>query len=340
MYVDSQVWSKLDGLGEVVRHYGQRGGWCTGVSLEWLRRVIIKGREDLSTPSTINTLFGGRGYPIGPAEATIYKKALADESDKLGKKETRWAETQEGVYAASRQAFLATNPTVKRTIDQLGEWLEEVNEAKRVKSSYYTVPAQLLNYAKDHKYASPNASKLAANDLDRLQKHLDDQYKKAYDDGHEKWRKECPIELGVFQACSKDLEKATFDDKAMDLRARFSGLNVVVGANALKVNTTKAFAATKQALQDPELTVRRGLIFGVLEKGGSGGHTHAVYYSQNNPRKYLWLDPNYGVWRMTGPHVMRAMIYLYDHTDVIGEKGVYQVNGLLVPTGFEYTIWE
>jgi hypothetical protein len=34
------------------------------------------------------------------------------------------------------------------------------------------------------------------------------------------------------------------------------------------------------------------------------------------------------------------MIYLYDHTDVVGEKGVYQVNRLLVPTGFEYTIWE
>jgi hypothetical protein len=80
MYLDLQVWSKLDGLGEVGRHYGQRGGWCTGVSLEWLRRVMIKGKEDLSTTTT-NTLFGGRGYPIGPAEAKLYKQALAVESE-------------------------------------------------------------------------------------------------------------------------------------------------------------------------------------------------------------------------------------------------------------------
>jgi hypothetical protein len=338
MYLDSQVWSKLDGLGEVVRHYGQRGGWCTGVSLEWLRRVMIKGKEDLAT--TTNTLFGGRGYPIGPAEAAKYKRMLADGGDNLEKKETRWEETQKGVYAASRQAFLATNPTVKTTIDRLGEWLEEVGETQRVKKQYYTVSAPLLKYAKEHNYASANAPNLSSHDLDRLKKHLNEQYDKTYDDGHEKWRKECPIELGVFKACSEDLENATFDDKAVELRARFSGLNVVVGANASKVNTTKAYEATTQALRDPELTVRRGLIFGVLEKGGSGGHSHAVYYSQNNPKKYLWLDPNYGVWRMTMAHVLRAMIYLYDHTDVQGEKGVYQVNGLLVPTGFEYTIWE
>jgi hypothetical protein len=33
------------------------------------------------------------------------------------------------------------------------------------------------------------------------------------------------------------------------------------------------------------------------------------------------------------------MIYLYDHTDEKGEKGVYQVNGTLKPEGFEYSIW-
>lgn len=278
---------------------------------------------------------------MGPAEAATYNQALADDRAKLAKKETRWAQTQEGVYAASRQAFLATNPTVKTKIDELANWLQEVGEKQQVRSPSYTVPAPLLKYAKEHNFASANATDLSAYNLGKLEKHLEKQYKKEYDEGHEKWRKECPIELGVFKACSKDLpENEVFDDKAMDLRARFSGLKVVVGANSLKVNTTNAYEATARALGDADLKVSRGLMIGVLEKGGSGGHSHAVYYSQDNPRKYLWLDPNYGVWRMTTGKVELAMIYLYDHTDVKGEKGVYQVNGTLVPTGFEYTIWE
>jgi hypothetical protein len=68
----------LDGWGTPVCHYKQSKGMCQGVSMEWLRRVILKGKETL--------------YSRDPSAEKVGKKG------NNYTKEGRWDMTQKGIY--------------------------------------------------------------------------------------------------------------------------------------------------------------------------------------------------------------------------------------------------
>jgi hypothetical protein len=77
------------------------------------------------------------------------------------------------------------------------------------------------------------------------------------------------------------------------------------------------------------------MVFGIL--GKDIAHSLGLYNVDNV--EYLWMDPNYGVWYMKQPGIVKTMKYLFDETGKKGEAGVYQVNGGGTPTGFEYSVW-
>jgi hypothetical protein len=148
-----------------------------------------------------------------------------------------------------------------------------------------------------------------------------------------------PIQMAVFKECTEDLENQCFDEKGIQLRARFNGLKVVDGVNMLKLNTVDPREAIRTALQNSLFTVTRGLAFHVKfqDKDGQAtkGHVNAVYHGQGAEvdRKFLFLDPNYGLWRMAKEEVIKAVNFLYS------ENGRYREKGH-IPRGFEYSIWE
>jgi hypothetical protein len=332
MYIGRVVLNKLDGLGDVVCHYRQKAGICTGVCLEWLRRVMLKEQEELLPTSA------GVGYGIGLGA-----------KEKTTKRETRWAGTQDGISRSLRRAFQAglLNPldhsidtATRDELDLLDSVEPELEEAKKkgTQGGLYKVPASILRYAKDKRLTGLHSTGLTSHEVESVAKSAKREHRTKIELAYQQWRKTCPMEIGVFKECSQDVEDVTFDAKTIELRTRFNGLQVIESANALQLNTTRAFTAMNQAMQHPQFTLKRGVMFGVLERSG-GGHSHAVYFSQVKPARYLWIDPNYGVWKMTHANILRAMSYLYDHTDVRGEKGVYQVNGIVIPTAFEYSIW-
>jgi hypothetical protein len=323
----------FDGLGEVVCHYQQKSlNSCGGISMEWLRRVILKGKETLS--STLKTHFL---LLLSPAEV-----------EKLKKKEERWKKTQTGIDDNLRAALLlnratsTVDPTTREELDDLAEVKRDLEIAKKADKIGVFIPVsdKLSQFAKSR--SIPHTSnKLLPAQLRRVENSLASMPTIMRDRLDVKacnaWMEECPIEMGVFKECSKDLENQCFDAKGIELRARFDGLKVVDGANKLTVNTVRAFDAMKAALTNPQFTVKRGLMFCVWFKN-QPGHANAVYYGQgqgNSPKKFLWLDPNYGVWRMSLPDVIRAVRFLYD-----GENAVYKKNYECVPEGFQYSIWE
>jgi hypothetical protein len=105
----------------------------------------------------------------------------------------------------------------------------------------------------------------------------------------------------------------------------------------LNPNTVNPYDAIKAALKDPPFTVTRGLWFFVSFQDKDGrvqGHANAVYYGQGLVNKFLFLDPNFGLWRGPQSGVMQAVRFLYS------EKGPYRENYGLIVRGFEYSIWE
>jgi hypothetical protein len=333
MYLRRHVLSKLDGLGEPVCHYAQKDGICKGVSLEWLRRVMVKNKEELE-PSH---------YGMGHEQRAAVKL-------KMARRESRWGKTQEDFYGSAKHAFHAalvdtSDPSISKSsraaLVELDAVQTELEEALKrpPPDGQYRVSATTMNYAKRLLQVQGSAVGLIPKQALSVHEMATQQHSAKQDALYDEWHDSTPMEMSVFKERSKDVIELTTDDRGMELRARFSGMKVVEAANTLTVNTELALEAMLKAVRDPQLKLGRGLLVAVKAKTGPG-HAHALYYSQTNPIRFLWIDPNYGVWRMERANVIRAMIYLYDHTDVKGEKGIYQLGDKpLSPRGFEYSVW-
>jgi hypothetical protein len=142
---------------------------------------------------------------------------------------------------------------------------------------------------------------------------------------------------------TEDVARTCFDAQGLTLRARFGGIKVIEGANRVQLAGLKVGKAVEEALVSEQFKSNRGVVFGIL---GSGAHALGIYNipqgdGENREDHFLWLDPNYGVWRMDDLSIIEAMTYLFEETGGEGEEGVYQVNGDLerVPTLFEYSVW-
>jgi hypothetical protein len=323
------IFKKLNSLGTMVCRYEQSKSICTGVSMEWLRRVILKGKETLYSGDT-------------PAEK-VGKKEYT--------KEERWEMTQTGIYHShAAAAFLHDHSTRgdnfdntarKELVDLRYLKLDLKKAREATKGNLVPVSAVSDKIAQFARGYGMNPEKLSSDQLARLQKSADSgessilfsAKNRAYDQW--KGKEEFPIEMGVFKECTKDLENQCFDEKGIELRARFNGLKVVDGVNKLNLPTVKPLEAINAALKNSLFTVTRGLMFGVLFQD-KPGHSNAVYHGQGGEgdRKFLFLDPNYGLWRMAKLEVIQAVTFLY------GEKGPYQKNDGRIPRGFEYSIWE
>jgi hypothetical protein len=333
MYLRRHVLSKLDGLGEPVCHYAQKDGICKGVSLEWLRRVMVKNKEELE-PSY---------YGLGHEQRAAVKSKMAN-------REARWGKTQNDFYGSAKHAFHAalldtSDPSISKTsraaLDELDDVRATLEDALKrpPPGGQYRVSATTMNHAKRMLRLQGTPVGLTPMQAQSVHDMAIQEHSAKQDALYDEWHDTTPMEMSVFKERSKDVIELTTDDKGMELRARFSGMKVVEAANTLTVNTERAYEAMLMAVRDPQLTPGRGLLVAVKAKTGPG-HAHAVYYSQTHPSRFLWIDPNYGVWRMERVNVVRAMIYLYDHTDVKGEKGIYQLgNTPLNPRGFEYSVW-
>jgi hypothetical protein len=346
------ILQKLDGWGTPVCHYQQATqvlvkdagktpgeqsmGICAGVSLEWLRRVILKGKDTLYSGDPTN--------PVGTKGTKKYTK------------EQRWEMTQNAIYHIDSRKAAALlhdhsitgdfDDTARQELDDLPQLKQDLKKAREALTigGGNLVPVSAISdkVAQFAKGYGMNPKSLLPAQLARLEKSAESRESSILHSAKERayvqWKGKdaFSIETGVFKECSKDLANQCFDEKGIELRARFSGLKVVDGANKLKVNTVKPLEAIKAALGNPLFEETRGLWFFVSFQDKDGratdGHASAVYYGQG-VRKFLFLDPNFGLWRMTDSGVKLAVHFLYNEGGPYGDDGS-------IPRGFEYSIWE
>jgi hypothetical protein len=331
MYEAQDVWSKLDGLAiEPVCHYRQWKGMCTGVAMEWVRRILVGDKNQIPQ------------YSLYPKMAIDQEREYLTENqntifEKLKKKDAKREHAQKIIYDKSRSAFDSDFQTSSARHTCLSEWLvltEAWDEASQKKdpNDRYTIKKRITEWAKKYKITkvpegvdSGVISKYMANEANR----------DAYDYDYWEWRKNEPIEVGVFKEYSEEVERMYFDDAGMALRARFNGMKIIESANSVKAAAKTSWQAVDQALRNQQFKEDRGMVFGIL--GKDIAHSLGLYNA--GKQEYVWMDPNYGVWIMDQRGIVEAMKYLFDETGEPEEAGVYQVRGGGTPTGFEYSVW-
>ena len=318
-----EVLNMLDGIAETICHYHQPHGMCTGVCLEWLRRLLLKSDWLGIEQGNLEP-----GYKAGQEEG--------DKKRREDKKDERRLGTQNALYGSAKQAFetdLAENPTRHKCVQEYTQLKQRWEGAKGDSSQSAVVRGAIAAWARKYEMRElPPGIKGITSYLTDM-----DEFAHLYD--YKKWREEEPIEAGVLREMSQEAEDGRFDAEGIALRARFEGMKVVEGANKSKIPASTTRAAAEQATRSAQFTVGRGMVFGLFGLGDKGeGHSLGMYRLDDD--NYLWLDPNYGVWKMGELGIHEAMEFLFDKTGLDGEKGVYQENGDKNPTGFEYTIWE
>lgn len=332
MYKGREVLNKLDGLGEVVCHYRQKAGHCTGVALEWLRRALVE--DDTQLLPTQPDL----GYGLGLAD----KLATDAREAQWGGMQKSFAEVPRDLFRGALKtpgdALISENK--RQVLDRADTLLEGLEDALRqgTRDGIFKVPSGALAFAKRRGFVAQNFTGLTKDALEKTVGALKAAHARTADLAFTEWLS-WPAEMRMLREFSQDVVHEVVDEKAAVLRARFSQLSLVAGVNTVSLRTGKAVVGMAMALRSPHFTLGRGMALGVGSSKGPG-HKHALVYQEDGPAKYVWIDPNYGVWRMTREKLLEAVRFLYDETGQPGEKGVYQVNGLLVPTGYEYSIWE
>jgi hypothetical protein len=317
----------LDGIAKPICHYKQPHGMCTGVCLEWLRRLLLK--------SDWPGIEKGNLEPGDKAGQTEEDKKRREK-----KKDTRRLGTQNALEGSAKQAFetdLGENPTRHKCVEEYTRLKKRWKEANR-DGVKVVVRGDIAAWATKYKMTGLKVGlPPGIKDSDGINSYLEyvDEFAHVYD--YNKWLEEEPIVARVLREVSLGAEDARFDP-GIALRARFGGMKVVEGANKSRIHTSTTRAAAQQATKSGHFTVGRGMVFGLLEVYKREGHSLGMYRLDDD--NYLWLDPNYGVWKMEDLEIHEAMEFLFDKTGEDGEKGVYQEFGGNDPTGFEYTIWE
>jgi hypothetical protein len=317
----------LDGIAKPICHYKQPHGMCTGVCLEWLRRLLLK--SDWPGIDQGNLELGDKAGQIE-----------GDKERREEKKDARRLRTHEALYGSAKQAFetdLRKDPTRHKCVEEYTQLKKRWKGAKGDSGKSAVVRGAIAAWARKYKMREPPGIKDIGTKS--ISSYLRDMEEFAHLDDYKKWREEEPIEAGVLREISEEAEDGRFDPEGIALRARFVGMKVVEGANKSRIPASTTRAAAEQATRSAQFTVGRGMVFGLFGLGYKGeGHSLGMYRLHND--NYLWLDPNYGVWKMEDLDIHEAMETLFDKTGEPGEKGVYQEFGDNDPTGFEYTIWE
>ncbi|CAE6734294.1 hypothetical protein R69927_02275 [Paraburkholderia domus] len=330
MYEMQDVRTKLDGLAiEPVCYYRQGKGMCTGVVMEWVRRILV-GDKNINPQSSL--------YPkmMIDQDQDFFKENKIKILEKSKKKDDKREHAQKIIYDRSRSAFDSDFQTNGARHPCLSEWIALTAEWKGASgkgdpNQRYIVKGKITLWAQKYNItAAPEGV-----DPKVIEKYLAEANRDAYDHDYWEWRKTEPIEVGIFKEYSEEVERMYFDDVGIALRARFSGMKVIESANSLKIQTRTSWEAVQQAIRNQQFTEDRGIVFGIL--GKDIAHSLGLYHV--GKQEYFWMDPNYGVWFMEQPGIVDAMKYLFDATGKPGEAGVYQENGGGTPTGFEYSVW-
>jgi hypothetical protein len=330
MYEPIVVRAKLDGLGERVCYYRQGKGMCTGVAMEWIRRLLMGDSSGDPQPSLYPKMAIGKDKDFLTENQT---EILA----KLQRKDAKREHAQKVIYDKARNAFASD-------VEQNGKRhkclaaLSDLSEQWEAASLIVDPNKRHMTKGQINKWATQYSMALPPQGVDKkvIATYLEQAYDEAYDHDYREWRKTEPIEVGVFKEYSEEVERLFFDDDGRKLRARFKEIKVVESADSLKIHTKTAAEAVELALRNQQFTDDRALVFGIL--GKDIAHSLGLYNSGEG--NYLWMDPNYGVWSMEQPSIVASMKYLFDATGKPEEAGVYQVNGGGTPTGFEYSVWD
>jgi hypothetical protein len=308
--------------------------------MEWLRRVIVKGKEEKGL------------YSRDPSAEKKSKKGYTYT------KEQRWYMTQEGIYNQEKAAALLHDDKgvlveASKKLLPLHELKLDLKKAREALTKENLIPVSAVServkeFAKSRGMVITGLTmkNLPLKQFEQLEKWVASGQSTIISDSKDKaygqWAANedvPPIEMAVFKECTKDLENQCFDEKGIELRLRFSGLKVVDGVYMFNLNTVNPRAAIRLALKNSLFTVTRGLAFHVKMKDKDGsatkGHVNAVYHGQadDKGREFLFLEPNYGLWRMAKEQVIEAVDFLYN------ENGRYRFKGH-IPRGFAYSIWE
>ena len=324
MYDIDEVQAAIDGLAvQNICKYRQPSGMCTGVSMEWVRRILLGDKTGKSNPNL---------YPKETEEEMSDDVFL----EKLDKKDAKRLNTQKMIYAKSKNAFdshYESNPSHYKCLSEWAaldkEW-EAVSSQKGDPVKKYDVRKKIDLWAKKFNITAVPPGIIGIGEYLAGEANRD-----AYDHDYDEWRKTVPIEVAVFKRYSEDVERMYFDDELTTLQARFKGMKVIESANSLKIQTQTAWEAVQHALRNQQFAMGRGMVFGILGKDIA----HSLGLFKLNDDDHLWMDPNYGVWWMKQHGIVATMKYLFDATGKADEAGVYQVNGGGTPTGFEYSVW-
>lgn len=319
MYKTEEVLAKIDGLSQGnVCHYSQGSGMCTGVAMEWVRRLLVGDKVGNPNPCLLPKV------PEGGMDPDLFIQ-------KWDKKDVKRAHAQKLIYGKSQSAFdsnYQSNPEGHKCLSKWYELTQEWEKAKNI-TDKYNVRTKIIDWAKKYDIAKVPPG------IDIIGKYLAEEANRdAYNHDYLEWRKNEPIEVAVFKEYSEEVMRMYFDDELTALRARFKGMKIVESANSLKIHTKTSWEAVQQALRNQQFTDDRGMVFGIL--GKNIAHSLGLYYAGD---EFLWMDPNYGVWYMNEHGIVETMKYLFDETGKQGEAGVYQENGGGTPDGFEYSVW-
>lgn len=330
MYSDTDVRNRLDGLGERVCGYSQIKGMCTGVAMEWVRRLLVGDKNNETQPSLYPKMMIGQDDDF---LRTNGPEILAKHNKKNAKRE----HAQKVIYGMARNAFASDVEQNAKNHKCLSGW-NALNTQWETAAKVADPNQKHLARGKIGQWATQYGMDSPPQGVDKstIASYLEEVYQSAYEHDYQEWRKTEPIEVGVFKEYSEEVARMFFDNDASNLRARFKEIKVVESADSLKIHTKTTAEAVGQALRNKHFTSGRAMVFGIL--GRNIAHSLGLYHTSKGV--YLWMDPNYGVWYLDQPNVVTAMKYLFDATGKPGEAGVYQENEKGTPTGFEYSVWD
>lgn len=303
-------------LPDKVVNLAMGGGYCSGVCMEWLRRVLQGGKNTLN-PSKL--------------EEERYAARTA-----IGVKAFEWLS----------QRYRYTGGIYNTRLDEANELTSLLEEARDTHPGDIPLSPEILQL-----WTKVTGSPLPVNFFTQtsmagvlalVEKHQKAERYKEYE-AHmmSTDRPPMPTVLWGDAALLKDLDahhagiRAMYDRKPT--KKPFSGIRCVEDQNGWKKKYTTPQNAMHAAAQSTHFTQGMGMMFVVWQQDG-GSHAHGVY-NLKDKEYYLFLDPNFGVWAWPYRGLLEGMKYLWlDGGDT--SIGIYPENDAKPNGMYEYTLWE
>jgi hypothetical protein len=301
-------------------------GYCAGVCIEWLRRVLQGGNKSL-----------------------IPKKDKNKETRRLAL--TARTEMSMAVYlkvkARSEQPY--TGGKFQERYEAAGAFISEVHGLLKGTSQHeYLLPRSVLD---SFKLAT---GKSMAETIDRNDQKIERATLEACYNVMFDWEEKHLEALKTHMSdtrlppavlCWGDVH-AKLDSYHNGIREQygarsptkrpFSGIRPLEDARGKDRQSTSPQRAILEAIGSDMFTQGRGMLFEVLTTDG-GGHGQGVF--REAERVYLHLDPNFGVWRCDKRQLAEQMQYLWvDGGDK--KSGIYPDLDMVPKGMYRYSIWE